>query len=172
MRAAVLLLALHSAAASWERPLSYSYSYYWDVGTFAPSAAPTPVPSAMPVPAPTAVPVSAPTAVPVSAPTALPIPVPVPVPTSAPVPAPTSNTPSPTAAPVELSLDLAVDGLDCADYGASEAAVFVEALSTVLGSSASITAGDCTTVSRRRNLLQTSSASLNFAVVVLSLIHI
>ena len=67
---------------------------------------------------------------------------------------------------VYLSLDLAVDGLDCADYGADEAAVFVEALSTVLGSSASVAAGDCTTVSRRRSLLQTASAaSLNFAVV-------
>ena len=51
---------------------------------------------------------------------------------------------------ISLSLALAIDGLDCADYGDAEAAVFVAALSTVLGSSASTTAGDCTSGRRRR----------------------
>ena len=67
---------------------------------------------------------------------------------------------------ISLSLALAIDGLDCADYGDAEAAVFVAALSTVLGSSASTTAGDCTSGRRRRDLLQSDSAELAFIVVV------
>ena len=44
--------------------------------------------------------------------------------------------------------------------------MFVAALETVLGSDAAVTAGACTPVSRRRSLLTSSSASLNFNVVV------
>ena len=53
--------------------------------------------------------------------------------------------------------------------GASEAAVFAAALESVLGlASGAVDADeeDCTTISRRRNLLQTSSSELGFTVTI------
>merc|ERR1719181_2230051 len=98
-----------------------------------------------------------PTGMPAPAPTAVPAPAPIAVPA-----------PAPTAAPVVLSVSLTVS-IACADYGASEADVFAAALESVLGlASGAVDAdqNDCTTISRRRNLLQTSSSELGFTITI------
>merc|ERR1719324_179778 len=149
MAFATLLLAVNAPVASAQ---SYSFSYFYDTVTFAPTGMPAPAPTVVPAPAPTAVPVVPPTAMPV-----------VP-PTSAPVPAPTA--PAPTAAPVVLSVTLTVS-IACADYTAEEAEVFALAMeATISGATVDADEDDCTTISRRRNLLQTSSSELGFTVTI------
>merc|ERR1719181_874902 len=73
---------------------------------------------------------------------------------------------APTAAPVVLAVTLTVV-MDCADYGADEAAVFALAMeATISGATVAASENDCTDLSRRRNLLQAGSAALDFTVTV------
>merc|ERR1719181_2629095 len=58
MAFATLLLAVGAPVASAQ---SYSFSYFYETVTFAPSAAPSVSPTGVPAPAPTGVPVPAPT---------------------------------------------------------------------------------------------------------------
>merc|ERR1719181_1727116 len=66
--------------------------------------------------------------------------------------------------PVVLAVSLTVE-MDCAYYGLDEQAVFAAAMEATIPG-ASVEAGDCTQLSRRRNLLQTNEASLAFTVTV------
>ena len=59
MRTALLLAATCGSVAA--QSFSYSYSYYWDIGTLPPTGVPAPAPTSVPVPGPTSVPVPAPT---------------------------------------------------------------------------------------------------------------
>jgi hypothetical protein len=73
---------------------------------------------------------------------------------------------APTPSPVVISVSLTVD-IACADYGADEAAVFAAAMETTIsGATVDADENDCTTISRRRNLLQTSSSELAFTVTI------
>merc|ERR1719231_1637095 len=73
---------------------------------------------------------------------------------------------APSAAPVVLAVTLTVV-MDCADYGADEAAVFALAMeATISGATVAASEEDCTDLSRRRNLLQSGSAALDFTVTV------
>merc|ERR1740138_1119615 len=57
--------------------------------------------------------------------------------------------------------------MECADYGADEAAVFAAAMeATISGATVDASEDDCTDLSRRRNLLQAGSAALDFTVTV------
>merc|ERR1719327_498127 len=77
-----------------------------------------------------------------------------------------AGTVAPTPSPVVISVSLTVD-IACDDYGAAEAAVFAAAMeATISGASVDADEDDCTTVSRRRNLLQTSSSELAFTVEI------
>merc|ERR1719238_1256670 len=74
--------------------------------------------------------------------------------------------PAPTSSPAVLAVTLTVD-MDCDDYGADEAAAFAAALeATISGATVDASEEDCTQLSRRRSLLQSTSAELDFTVTV------